>query len=86
MNKESEKLKEQLLNNFKTNLITLLPDDIINNVIIIISKELQNVILSEDKELPSAEVINNDKICNTYLASKKLKDLVTIQLEHINIA
>lgn len=75
MNKESEKLKEQLLNNFKTNLITLLPDDIINNVIIIISKELQNVILSEDKELPSVEVINNDKICNTYLASKKIEGL-----------
>lgn len=75
MNKESVRIKEQLLNNVKTNLVAYLPDDMINAVIIVLSKEIQNIEMSNEKSFPSVDVIDNEKICNNYLASKKVEGL-----------
>mgnify|MGYP007094172031 CR=1 FL=1 len=75
---ESEKIKEQILTNIKTYLITDLTETQINSVIIVLSRELQDVVITNQKDLPSVDVVDNNKICNSYLATKKLKDLVII--------
>ena len=64
---ESEKIKEQILTNIKTYLITDLTETQINSVIIVLSRELQDVIITNQKDLPSVDVVDNNKICNSYL-------------------
>lgn len=46
---ESEKIKEQILTNIKTYLITDLTETQINSVIIVLSRELQDVVITNKK-------------------------------------
>ena len=62
---ESEKIKEQILTNIKTYLITDLTETQINSVIIVLSRELQDVVITNQKDLPSVDVVDNNKICNS---------------------
>lgn len=72
---ESEKIKEQILTNIKTYLIADLTETQINSVIIILSRELKDVVITNQKDLPSIDVVDNKKICNNYLATKKIEGL-----------
>lgn len=72
---ESEKIKEQILTNIKTYLVNQLTEEQINSVVIIVSKEIKDVTVSSNKDLPSTEVIDNIKIRNNYLATKKIEGL-----------
>lgn len=72
---ENNLIKERLLTTIETDLLPIIPQKYIKDIIIVISKDIQNLTFNDDSYLPSIEVEDNNKICNTYLATKKIEGL-----------
>lgn len=74
---KNEQLKERVISNIKTGILSICQttNTDIYQIMIVISHELQNINMSEDKELPSVDVIDNYKICKNFLATKKIEGL-----------
>lgn len=65
--------KEKFINEIKTQMSDFLDNTKMTILINVLSNELQNILLTYDTKLPSTEVINNNQLCNNYLASKKIE-------------
>ena len=71
---ENEIIKEKLLSNLKTYMVcNSFSDDQISGIVVFFANELQTLTITTEKELPSNDVVDNYKICNNFLASKKIE-------------
>lgn len=77
----NDEIIERILINIESDLITKIPQEYMYNIIMSVSKEIQKFSFEENINTPSVNVIDNNKICNTFLATKKIEGLSDNSIE-----
>lgn len=77
---EKVSVKEQIFNEIKTSMQPLLSSQQLDMLMFVVSKSLNSVNIIPKSDLLSTEVINNDKLIQNFIISKKIEGLSTRSL------